>query len=152
MGSPCWSWRSVCCNLKLRRLHLIEGNRQDWIGCWQAADARWNGREHVGFLPVLMQSDAIPGNYKQKNMTNIIRRICLLQLKWQYLLFSVTMHISTCTFKGIPSAFEVFRLNSVLNCSMSDLMYCNSAVLPVTCFFVCLHYVDVFIFYVNVEH
>ena len=59
-------------------------------GC--RCEMKW--QEHVGFLPLLMQSDAIPGNYKQKNMASIIRRIWLLHLKWQYLLFSNAIRIS----------------------------------------------------------
>lgn len=106
---------SVCCSLKLRRPHLIEGKRQDWIGCWQAADARRNGREHVGFLAALMQSDAIPG--KQTNTASYIRR------NVAFLPFEVATFSSVYIFKVLPRLFFFGGdLNSALKCRTSDVM------------------------------
>lgn len=59
-------WICLLQLLSLNALIWLRERDRDWIGCWQAADGRWNGREHVGFLPALVPRDAIPGNCKQK--------------------------------------------------------------------------------------
>lgn len=65
----------------------------------------WNGREHVGFLPLLMQSDVIPGNYKQQNMASAVRRVCFFAFEVAIFIFANAMCISTYIFKVLPNAF-----------------------------------------------
>lgn len=67
------------------------------------ADARRNGREHVGFLPALMQSDAISG--KQTNTGSFIRR----NVAFFFYISKVAAFLSVCVFKVLPRLFFFFR-------------------------------------------
>lgn len=76
--------------------------RQDYIGCWQAADARWNSRGHDGFSPgwckVMLFQVAT-------NMSSIVIFEVTL-----FIIITNSMHISMCcsTYlysKVLPSVF-----------------------------------------------
>lgn len=120
--SPCFSWRSVCYNLKSRRHYLIEGKETElnWLLAGCRCKMEWQGT--CGFLPMLMQSYAIPGNYKQKNMSIIIRRNWLLHLKLRYLLWLPVPCILKVIFKSAPLyLYQPLDLSSALKCMMSDM-------------------------------
>lgn len=121
--SPCFSWRSVCYNLKSRHHYLIEGEKKtelNWLLAGCRCKMEWQGT--CGFLPMLMQSYAIPGNYKLKNMSIVIRRNWLLHWKLRYLLLLPVPWILKVIFKSAPLYLsQPLDLSSALKCIMLDI-------------------------------
>lgn len=137
----CWSWRSVCCNLKLRRLH------RDWERhrIESAAGRLQMGDEMAGnvwvFSPRWCKVMLFQVTTNRKNMASTVRRI------WHFL-FEVAIFIifqrhahQYIHIQSAPLCFcQSVDLNSVLKCSVSDLIAAPWHLIHVFFFFcLCCH-------------
>lgn len=109
--------------------------RQDYIGCWQAADARWNSRGHDGFSPCWCKVMLFQVATNRRTCPALSGEIgCYI---WSYKFFIIitnSMHISMCysTYlqsKVLPSVFpSLWTL--VHHCAMSNFI-------ETLCFLIC---------------